>query len=476
MANIVAGMTLVIGFGGEAEEEITVSSVTSTTFNATLVYGHASGEKLKNGANSYSVRPQSMTGIIAGMNLEIGGRNSEVVAVVSVTSTHFTAVFKYGHPGDSTVTTAKRQTVTPASMTHIVKGREYRIGNEAGVTNSEPEKVTILETTGATFTADFDNPHGSTDTVVRIYSGDYNAWLKVTGLRVATSTAYMVNTTVSSAISSGSQVVTPASMANIYVGQKLVVDGTGIGDNGEMVTVTAITSTTFTAVFATSHSVASGNITVKGLAVYANEVANDVISMHQGEDYPHLSSSTAEVQSPGYDLVDCWYEDEYPSDFLPALAEKGSGASPYEIGVRRDRRLYLRPRGTLARQWVVDTALDQLRLESSAAAIRNSAYGVFRSADGRVERTATGENSDSIALFGLTRRAPVDADTTSETQAERERDNYLTLYSDPEPRSTVDFNRLYSTGRARALLQQLRSARTDRCRRTCSGWPARPAR
>lgn len=61
-----------------------------------------------------------------------------------------------------------------------------------------------------------------------------------------------VNTTSSTTISSGSQVVTPASMANIQLNSLLVFSG-GTGST-ETVVVTAVTGTTFTATFANGHS------------------------------------------------------------------------------------------------------------------------------------------------------------------------------------------------------------------------------
>lgn len=70
----------------------------------------------------------------------------------------------------------------------------------------------------------------------------------------------VVNTTASGAISSGSQIVTPASMEGIYVDAKLVI-GTRSQSVQEVVTVTAVTATTFTAVFANAHS---GTPEIKG--------------------------------------------------------------------------------------------------------------------------------------------------------------------------------------------------------------------
>lgn len=59
------------------------------------------------------------------------------------------------------------------------------------------------------------------------------------------------NSSVAASISTGSQVVTPASMAGIKVGSQVLVD---TGTNQETVVVTATTSTTFTATFAKSHT------------------------------------------------------------------------------------------------------------------------------------------------------------------------------------------------------------------------------
>lgn len=62
----------------------------------------------------------------------------------------------------------------------------------------------------------------------------------------------LATTTASTTVAVGSATITPASMAGIFVGQTLAISGgTGTAEN---VIVTAITSTTFTAVFANTHS------------------------------------------------------------------------------------------------------------------------------------------------------------------------------------------------------------------------------
>lgn len=445
MANIVSGMVLIVGWGGEAEEEVTVTAATSTTFTATLVYGHASGEKVKNGLNSYSVRPQSMTGILAGMRLDIGGRNSETVIVASVTATHFTAPFQYGHPGDSTVTTSKLQTVTPASMTDIVVGRTYRIGNEAGVTDSDVENVEILEVTGSTFTAEFKLPHGSTDTVVRIYSGDYNAWLKITDLRIGTTSTNVVNTTIGSKITAGTRTVTPAAMTNIYVGQKLVIDGSGVGDLGEIVEVTAITSTTFTAVFAINHTTA---ITVKAFLCYADEIVESAISS-ANTDNVQISGATALVESPALDLTDIRYEDQSVMDVLVDLAGRGDNQTPpriWSVGVW-DNVVHFRPRGTDSRTWYLDAST--LQLNRSLQSIVTEVIAAHKSDSGALMRTAAATDSATEDAWGVKRRLVVDVNTTNDTLAGVTRDAVLDTQSGFIPAATITFTDIYTDTGAR---------------------------
>jgi hypothetical protein len=60
-----------------------------------------------------------------------------------------------------------------------------------------------------------------------------------------------VNTSIAAAVSAGTQTVTPASMSNIELGILLAID---TGANREIVMVTAVTGTTFTATFASSHA------------------------------------------------------------------------------------------------------------------------------------------------------------------------------------------------------------------------------
>lgn len=64
--------------------------------------------------------------------------------------------------------------------------------------------------------------------------------------------ALLVNTTSSTTVVASTMAVTPASMANIFVGTQLIFSG-GTGAT-ETVTVLSVTATTFTATFANGHS------------------------------------------------------------------------------------------------------------------------------------------------------------------------------------------------------------------------------
>jgi hypothetical protein len=122
--------------------------------------------------------------------------------------------------------------VTPASVVGIVVGIVLLI--DAGNANQEYVVVTSGGVGGTTFTATFANSHSGTYSIRTVVPPG------------------AVNTTATTAVTSGATVITPADMTNIVPGILLnVYSGTG---TAETVPVTATTSTTFTATFANSHS------------------------------------------------------------------------------------------------------------------------------------------------------------------------------------------------------------------------------
>lgn len=132
----------------------------------------------------------------------------------------------------TTITAGANVVVTPASMTNIVVGAYLYFSLGTGTA----ETVVVTAVTSTTFTATFANNHSSSYTI--------------TSAPLATVT--YATTTSATTVVAGSNVVTPASMASIYVGSQLQFSG-GTGAT-EVVLVTAVTATTFTATFVNGHS------------------------------------------------------------------------------------------------------------------------------------------------------------------------------------------------------------------------------
>lgn len=194
----------------------------------------------------------------------------------------------------------------------------------------------------------------------------------------------------------------------------------------------------------------------------AGSIALYLLAYINGINANQLSSSTALIQSAGLpDLTDEVHEDAWPADILDHLAALGDNQTPprqWEAGVWENRILHFRPRGTGARAWFVDVAA--LEVQRTLELLRNSAYATYQEAGGRKLRTAVSADTDSIARYGLTRRAKISAQTTSSTQAGIQRDAYLEDNADPKPRAGLEFYEVYDGGGARWPLWLPRSGDT----------------
>lgn len=264
-------------------------------------------------------------------------------------------------------------------------------------------------------------------------------YLKITNLRIATTTRDRVDTTLGSTIAAGTRTVTPGSMANIYVGQQLRI-GEVSALTAETVVVTAVTSTTFTAVFANGHNSAD---TVNAIVVYADEIAASLA----GYGITHIADSAVLIAAHDVDLTDEVYEDALPADILNDLAARGDRAgNKWEVGIRAGRRLFFRPRGNDGRTWYVDaTSID---IERTLDIVANRTYALYRDGNGWNRRTTWVTNDLSVRSLGIARMMAVPAPTTSEAQAEIYRAAGLDFYSDPPPRQVIQFDRLWTAGGA----------------------------
>lgn len=278
-------------------------------------------------------------------------------------------------------------------------------------------------------------------------------YVKITNVRVTSTLTNLISTTLGTVIAAGTRTVTPGSMARIFVGQRLVIGGTS-----ESVIVTAITSTTFTAVFANAHGAAD---TVLALVVYADEIAKDLVATISALNSTQLSSSTALIQSPGIDLQNERYEDRLPSDILDYLIGLGDNQTPpnqWEWGVWEDQRLHVWPRGTNARAWYVDAT--ELEVERTLSQLHNSVYATYQESGGRTLRSAATSDTASVTRYGLTRRASITADTTSATQAGVQQAAALNDGKDPIPRAKLGFTAVYDAAGGRWPLHAVRSGDT----------------
>lgn len=274
------------------------------------------------------------------------------------------------------------------------------------------------------------------------------ASMKITRLRVATTTTNNVSTTIAVNILAGAQTVTPASMVGIYVGQELVVTGTG--SVGEIVTVTAITSTTFNATFALGHT---ASVTVKGIVTYASEITQDIVAKVSTLNPAQLSASTAGIEATSRDLLLELYEEKTAQDIIGYLADEGDDTRQ-EVGVWGDRRLFFRDRGSRARTWYTDVI--EVELASTLNTLTNQAYAVFRRANGGLQRTDSADDAHT-AKYGIVRRGFIAASTTSQTQAEAQRDAYLAGRSTITPRSRVATEGLFDAAGIEYPLWMLRA-------------------
>lgn len=169
--------------------------------------------------------------------------------------------------------------------------------------------------------------------------------------------------------------------------------------------------------------------------VSPDAIATALAAYVAGVNASHLSSSTRSIEATGLDLMDEVYEDMLPGDILTRLARLGDGAGlPWEVGVQQGQRLYLRPRGSAGRTWYVDA--EELEVERSLDPLVNSAYATYQASGGTL-RTAIASNTASIRRSGLTRRRSYRARTTDVTQAETERDAFLSDRVRPIPRAGV---------------------------------------
>lgn len=184
-------------------------------------------------------------------------------------------------------------------------------------------------------------------------------------------------------------------------------------------------------------------------------IAAGLVTFVNGINSTQLSSDTSLINTTDVDMRDELYEDELPSEILDRLALLHA----YEWGVYEGRKLHFRAKGSGGREWLVDVTRI-INLQRSLENVRNSVYGRYRAADGRVLRTAAANDTDSQNRYGVIRRALVDVQSTSNSEAETHRDTFLSDRADASTRAEIRFSRLYDAAGAEYPLYVLRAGDT----------------
>lgn len=186
--------------------------------------------------------------------------------------------------------------------------------------------------------------------------------------------------------------------------------------------------------------------------VLASEIAAALATFINGVNSSQLAAVDDLISATTTDLQDELYEDAYPAEILDRLAL----LHDYEWGVWENRRLHFRARGSAGRSWYIDvTRITDL--QRSLERVRNSAYSVYRDANGRAQRTSAASNTASLERFGITRRGVVSVQSTSQTEAETHRGVFLADRADATTRADVRFARLFDETGAEYPLHALRA-------------------
>lgn len=277
-------------------------------------------------------------------------------------------------------------------------------------------------------------------------------YLRITNVRLVSTTTYAVSTTLTVARTNGSPVTcTVGSTARMYVGQRLIINSGGA--NSESVIVLSIpSSTTFTAnvVNAPGGGYPIGT-TVQAHVVYADSVVGAIINTVIADNPDQLASNVALVQSPGLDLTDEVYEDGDMQDILTKLADYGDmQRRRWEVGVGNNQVLYFQPQNTTGRTWYVDAS--DIDIERTLDNLRNRTYAVYSEPGGRKVRSAATDDATSISRYGIIRKSALNVDSTSSTQAQTQVNTSLEDTADPRPRAGVVFRMVYNLHGAPAML------------------------
>lgn len=277
-------------------------------------------------------------------------------------------------------------------------------------------------------------------------------YMKVTDVRLVSTdstTSRWINTTLTAARAAGASVSAQvATSANMYVGQKLVIDS-GLGPVlSEIVTVLTIPDAThFTATFVNNHA---NGAQVSAVTCYPDQIISDLIVTTRIANPTQLSASTALIAQSSFDLLNEVYTDASMADIIDYLCSIGDGTQVYEAGVYDNKQLYYRPRSSIARQWYIDYSDPEIK--TSIHQMYNSVYAKYQDLLKTDIRSVAATDTTSISRYGLTRQQVADIQTTNPTLATKKRDLTLANLKTIVPQATIKVKQILTTPNTNGLI------------------------
>ena len=151
--------------------------------------------------------------------------------------------------------------------------------------------------------------------------------------------------------------------------------------------------------------------TTSAATVLSSAIVSDLVS---------ATVLNSRVTTTSLDLRDEVYEDMYPGEIIDHLAELES----YRAYVDLANTVVYESAGVVREPtWLISAA--DVSVERALDKLYNARYAIYKDASGRTLRTASASNAISTAQYGITRTAPVGANTTSSSQATTIRDTAL---------------------------------------------------
>ena len=208
-----------------------------------------------------------------------------------------------------------------------------------------------------------------------------------------------VSGTVSTAVTvSGTYSFTPNVITGIYPGQLLRLED---GWRGELVRVSNVYETTFTAFCERPHS---GTYSFYAPVLTTSAIVSRLMAGEQ-------QSITATAQ----DVPDAVYAYATKRSILEDMAARGDGDQVYTYGYSGDTFFFKPKRGDT----IYYADIDSYQLNTKLSALHNSVYGLYTDVYG-VDRIGSIEtDTNSISTYGITRRTAVKYDTTASGIAQK---------------------------------------------------------